>query len=52
VKWLELAVELDKKYSFDKDLIEDQSYLHKLKEKKQKILNNSIQPTPKNGAAD
>jgi tetratricopeptide (TPR) repeat protein len=52
VKWLELAVELDKKYGFDKDLIEDQNYLHKLKVKQKEMLNNSIQPTPKDGAAD
>lgn len=45
IKWLRLAVELDKKHGFQKDLIEDEEYLNRLIAEKQEMLNKSIRPT-------
>lgn len=43
VEWLELTVELDKKYGFDEDLQEDQRYLTHLRQIQQEIHEEAAQ---------
>ncbi|MBQ0754209.1 MAG: tetratricopeptide repeat protein [Gammaproteobacteria bacterium] len=45
IKWLEKAVDLDKKYGFKDDLKEDSAYLERLKNTHEEMLNKSMQST-------